>query len=57
MLASLTKRLAFFKRLGPGFVTGASDDDPAAIGTYVQAGAQFGCRTRDVSQVIRCVSS
>jgi NRAMP (natural resistance-associated macrophage protein)-like metal ion transporter len=29
-------------RLGPGFVTGASDDDPAGIGTYVQAGAQFG---------------
>ena len=32
----------FFKRLGPGFVTGASDDDPAGIGTYIQAGAQFG---------------
>ncbi|MDQ2866025.1 MAG: divalent metal cation transporter [Candidatus Eremiobacteraeota bacterium] len=31
-----------FKRLGPGFVTGASDDDPAGIGTYVQTGAQFG---------------
>ncbi len=30
------------KRLGPGFVTGTSDDDPAGIGTYVQAGAQFG---------------
>jgi len=30
------------KRLGPGFVTGASDDDPSAIGTYAQAGAQFG---------------
>jgi len=30
------------KRLGPGFITGASDDDPAGIGTYVQAGAQFG---------------
>ena len=28
--------------MGPGFVTGASDDDPAAIGTYIQAGAQFG---------------
>lgn len=28
--------------LGPGFVTGASDDDPAGIGTYIQAGAQFG---------------
>ncbi|MHB8147215.1 MAG: NRAMP family divalent metal transporter, partial [Vulcanimicrobiaceae bacterium] len=31
-----------FKRLGPGFVTGTSDDDPSGIGTYVQAGAQFG---------------
>ena len=31
-----------FKRLGPGFVTGTSDDDPAGIGTYVQSGAQFG---------------
>jgi NRAMP (natural resistance-associated macrophage protein)-like metal ion transporter len=28
--------------LGPGFVTGASDDDPAGIGTYIQTGAQFG---------------
>ena len=32
----------FFKLLGPGFVTGASDDDPSGIGTYSQAGAQFG---------------
>jgi len=31
-----------FRRLGPGFVTGTSDDDPSGIGTYVQAGAQFG---------------
>ena len=34
--------LRLLKRLGPGFVTGASDDDPSAIGTYTQAGAQFG---------------
>jgi NRAMP (natural resistance-associated macrophage protein)-like metal ion transporter len=32
----------FLKRFGPGFVTGASDDDPAGIGTYLQAGAAFG---------------
>ncbi len=32
----------FFKRLGPGLVTGASDDDPSGIATYSQAGAQFG---------------
>lgn len=31
-----------FKILGPGFITGASDDDPSGIGTYSQAGAQFG---------------
>ncbi|QBB72736.1 divalent metal cation transporter [Pseudolysobacter antarcticus] len=28
--------------LGPGLVTGASDDDPSGIGTYSQVGAQFG---------------
>jgi len=30
------------RRLGPGLVTGASDDDPSGIATYSQAGAQFG---------------
>lgn len=29
-------------RLGAGLITGASDDDPSGIGTYAQAGAQFG---------------
>jgi NRAMP (natural resistance-associated macrophage protein)-like metal ion transporter len=33
---------AFFKILGPGLVTGASDDDPSGIATYSQAGAGFG---------------
>ncbi len=33
---------AYFKILGPGLVTGASDDDPSGIGTYSQTGAQFG---------------
>src|SRR3989338_10705731 len=32
----------FFKLLGPGFITGASDDDPSGIGTYAQTGARFG---------------
>jgi NRAMP (natural resistance-associated macrophage protein)-like metal ion transporter len=36
------KLAALLKHLGPGFVTGASDDDPAGIGTYIQTGAQFG---------------
>ncbi|EKS9793839.1 MULTISPECIES: NRAMP family divalent metal transporter [Burkholderia] len=30
------------RRLGPGLITGAADDDPSGIGTYSQAGAQFG---------------
>ena len=30
------------KRLGPGLVTGAADDDPSGIATYSQAGAHFG---------------
>jgi NRAMP (natural resistance-associated macrophage protein)-like metal ion transporter len=29
-------------KLGPGFITGAADDDPSGIATYSQAGAQFG---------------
>ena len=32
----------FFRRLGPGIVTGAADDDPSGIGTYSQAGASAG---------------
>lgn len=30
------------KKLGPGLITGAADDDPSGIATYSQAGAQFG---------------
>ena len=37
------KRLG--KALGPGLITGASDDDPSGIGTYAQAGAQHGFAT------------
>jgi NRAMP (natural resistance-associated macrophage protein)-like metal ion transporter len=32
---------AYLTALGPGLVTGASDDDPSGIATYAQAGAQF----------------
>ncbi|QTO46763.1 NRAMP family divalent metal transporter [Burkholderia latens] len=32
----------WLRRLGPGLITGAADDDPSGIGTYSQAGAQFG---------------
>lgn len=37
---SLAKRM--IGRLGPGLITGASDDDPSGIGTYSHAGAQLG---------------
>jgi Mn2+/Fe2+ NRAMP family transporter len=33
--------MRFFSILGPGLVTGASDDDPSGIATYAQAGATF----------------
>jgi NRAMP (natural resistance-associated macrophage protein)-like metal ion transporter len=32
----------YLRSLGPGLITGASDDDPSGIGTYSQTGAQFG---------------
>src|SRR6185437_12295709 len=32
----------WWKHLGPGFITGAADDDPSGIGTYSVTGAQFG---------------
>src|SRR5436853_5325679 len=34
--------VSWFRRLGPGLITGAADDDPSGIATYSQAGAQFG---------------
>lgn len=33
---------AWYKKLGPGLITGAADDDPSGIATYSQGGAQFG---------------
>ncbi len=33
------------RRIGPGLITGASDDDPSGIGTYAQAGAAYGYST------------
>jgi len=35
----------FLKILGPGLITGASDDDPSGIGTYALAGASLGFST------------
>jgi Mn2+/Fe2+ NRAMP family transporter len=56
--------------IGPGLITGASDDDPSGIATYAQAGAQFGYATawtliityplmvgiQEISGVIGCVT-
>jgi NRAMP (natural resistance-associated macrophage protein)-like metal ion transporter len=33
---------SWMKKLGPGIITGAADDDPSGIATYSQAGARFG---------------
>lgn len=38
-------KVSFLSKLGPGLITGASDDDPSGIATYSQAGAQFGLAT------------
>lgn len=37
-----TDQVPLLKKLGPGLITGAADDDPSGIATYSQAGAQFG---------------
>lgn len=39
------KFVRFWKLLGPGLITGASDDDPSGIATYSQAGAAYGLST------------
>ena len=39
---AISRLRRFFSTLGPGLITGASDDDPSGIGTYSQAGAQLG---------------
>jgi Mn2+/Fe2+ NRAMP family transporter len=41
----LSRLVRFWKILGPGLVTGASDDDPSGIATYSQAGAAYGLAT------------
>ena len=39
------KLFRFWRKLGPGLITGASDDDPSGIATYSQAGAAYGLST------------
>jgi NRAMP (natural resistance-associated macrophage protein)-like metal ion transporter len=43
--SNLNKIKQFWKVLGPGLITGASDDDPSGIATYSQAGAAYGLST------------
>lgn len=38
----LSRITTYWKTIGPGLVTGSSDDDPSGIATYSAAGAQFG---------------
>lgn len=45
MARSPNKRVRALRILGPGFITGASDDDPSGIGTYAMAGASLGYTT------------
>jgi NRAMP (natural resistance-associated macrophage protein)-like metal ion transporter len=41
-MIKMKKIKEFIKKIGPGFITGASDDDPSGIATYAQTGAAFG---------------
>jgi NRAMP (natural resistance-associated macrophage protein)-like metal ion transporter len=45
MIPRLSKLHLFIKKLGPGVITGASDDDPSGILTYLQAGTVLGLKT------------
>jgi len=45
MVKKTSMFIRFWKILGPGLVTGASDDDPSGIATYSQAGAGYGLST------------
>jgi NRAMP (natural resistance-associated macrophage protein)-like metal ion transporter len=40
-----TRLYRFWKKIGPGLITGSSDDDPSGIATYSQAGAAYGLTT------------
>lgn len=44
LLGSMLHLRKLFKSIGPGVITGASDDDPSGVITYSQTGAQYGYR-------------
>lgn len=41
-LESRSKAAQYLRAIGPGLITGASDDDPSGIATYAQAGSKYG---------------
>ena len=42
LIVVLKKIKGFLKKMGPGFITGAADDDPSGIATYSISGAKYG---------------
>lgn len=40
--STISRALHYWKKLGPGLITGAADDDPSGIATYSQTGARYG---------------
>ena len=41
-MAVWNRMYGFIRKIGPGFITGAADDDPSGVATYSIAGAQYG---------------
>lgn len=41
---TISRALNYWRKLGPGLITGAADDDPSGIATYSQTGASYGPR-------------
>jgi Mn2+/Fe2+ NRAMP family transporter len=41
-LESGPKWCQYLRAIGPGLITGASEDDPSGIATYAQAGSKYG---------------
>jgi len=50
-----TRIKKYWNILGPGLITGASDDDPSGIATYSQAGAGFGFATLWTTIITSCI--
>ena len=53
MSISETNSESLLKKLGPGLITGAADDDPSGIATYSQVGADRKSTRLNSSHVLR----